>query len=674
MKPKKLSEETVQRSLTQAVKDAVAFIESEIAPDRIKAQKYFEGKVDVTSPPGRSKVVATKARDTLRAIKPGLMRTFMQSHKPVEFIPRRPDAVDEAEQKTNFAQYTFERNGGFQLLSDAIDDALRKKVGILKVWYSEEQEVDVNEYSGLTGDQVALLDQDPDIEILDAEQEEGIWEVTASKTSKSGEIKIRAIAPEDFFVDVGATSIDDAFVSGHSTKSRVGDVVAMGFDFDKVYELSGETEKTEASDRVGMGKKDQGAEEDPSMREILLTEAYMRMDIDGLGVPKLYKFICGGEDYTILDRELADVNPFAVFEVDPEPHTFFGRSLVEIILDDQDASTALLRGLLDNMAMVNNPRMEAVESQVNIDDLLNNEIGGIIRTKAPGLIREITVGSMAQSILPAIGYYDEIIRGKTGVSGAGMGMDADMLQSQTAQGVNAAVQAANQVADLIARHLAEGGMRQLFVIIAQLARQHPNPEEMMRINGQFVPVDTSSWSPSKDMMVNVGLGTNGHDQKVAALQMTMQDQQNIWQAYGPTNGMVTMTNMRNTRADLLQLAGLHNAERYYSPMNPQIEQQLMQAAAQAAQAAQGQQQASDPNAAFLQAEQMKTSARVQADIMKVQLDAQKAAMDDDFRRDELAQNLLLDGAKIVADTGVRLNTEALKREQAMPRPVPGMPQ
>ncbi len=111
------------------------------------------------------------------------------------------------------------------------------------------------------------------------------------------------------------------------------------------------------------------------MRKIVITEAYMRMDIEGTGVPKLYKFLCAGENYKILDYELCDHQPFAIFEVDPEPHTFFGRSLVELVEPDQDAATSLLRGLLDSISMANNPAMWIVEGQVNADDVMNNEVG-----------------------------------------------------------------------------------------------------------------------------------------------------------------------------------------------------------------------------------------------------------------------------------------------------------
>ena len=687
MKPKKLTRDQIQNTIKNAITEAVDFIEAEIAPQRIKAQKYFDGRVDLGAEEGRSKVVATKCRDTVRAVKPALMRVFLQSGRPVEFIPRKPQAVQEAEQKTNYAAYVFERNNGFQILSDAIDDALKKKVGIWKVYVDEPAHVEIDEYSDLTEDQVEMLRMDPEIEILEEEVTQeaqidpmmgvqvmpALYSLKVAKETRAKEIRIDAVAPEDFFVDRNATGIQDCYVCGHTAEMRVGDVVAMGFDFETVYNMSGTTDgrvdEEEELQRLGWDATDTDEDaNDPSMRKISITEAYMKMDIEGTGVPRLYKFLCGGGSYELLEYELCDELPFAVFEVDPEAHAFFGRSLVEIIMDDQDAATSLLRGMLDNMSLVNNPRMVVNSQLVNMDDVLNNEIGAVIRTKDVSALREITIGGMAAGILPAITYYDEAIRAKTGVSGAGMGLDADMLQSQTAQGVNAAVQAANQVAELIARHLAEGGMKQAFRIIARLAKQHISGQEMMRVNGEFVPVDPRSWSLDADMAVNVGLGTGKHEEKAMVLRETLQTQMGIWQAYGPTNGIVTMTNIRNTLADILRHSGLHNAERYYMPMNPQQEQMLL---AQAAQAAQGQAQASDPNAAFLQAEQMKVSARVQADQQKAQLDFMKAQMQDDRERDKMIQDLAIEAAKLLANSGLRLNEQQVKAQQAATQP--GMP-
>jgi hypothetical protein len=687
MKPKRLSKTEIQNGIRGAIKDAVSFIESEIAPDRIRAQKYFDGRSTLSHEEGRSKVVATKCRDTIRAIKPALMRVFLQSDTPVEFIPRTPNAVQGAQQATKYARYIFQRNKGFQVLSDVIHDALIKKVGIAKVYYDETPTVEIDEYSGLTEDQIALILSDDEIEVLEQEvvveaviDETGFMvspaeiELKVARTKTDGDIKIDSIAPEDFFVDRSATSIDDCFVCGHSADGRVGDLVALGFDFEEVFDLAGPRDGTvsEEEELARDGWDDTDDDEninDPSMRPVLITEAYMKMDIEGTGVPRLYKFLCAGNDYEVLDFELADFQPFAVFEVDPEPHTFFGRSLVEIIENDQDAATSMMRGLLDAIAMANNPRIEALDGQVNMDDLLNNEIGGIVRVKATGAAREMTIGmSTPAAVLPAMQFFDEAIRAKTGVSGAAMGLDADALQSQTAAGVNAAVQAATAVSELIARTLAEGGMTQLFKIVAQIARQHPKENEMMRIDGQFVPVDPRSWVTGMDLVTNVGLGNNKAEERFAALQQTIQFQMQAWTQFGPSNGLVTMTGIRNTLADMLELSGVHNADRYYNQMNPQIEQQLLQ---QAAQAAAQQSQGSDPNAAFLQAEQMKAQTRAQVDMQKAAMEHQRKLMEmaqsDDLARDEMAQKLLTDAAEILGKYGAQVDVSGIRQQQAAPR-------
>lgn len=684
MKPTKLTEDQISNAVSQAIEDAVSFIESEIAPDRITAQKYFDGKTKVSHEEGRSKVVATKCRDTVRAIKPALMRVFLQSGSPVEFVPRGPQAVQAAEQATKYAKYVFNRNNGFDVLSDVIHDALVKKVGIAKAYYDETENVEIDEYTGLTEDQFRLLESDETAEIIESEitQEAQIdlmgmmvspamYDAKVAMTSTRGEIKIKSIAPEDFFVDRDAISLDDYFVCGHKSEGRVGDLVAMGFDFDKVFELGGTggvVDEEEEFARRGYDGNDSESSIDPSMRKIEITEAYMKMDIQGTGVPRLYKFLCAGDNYELLNYELCDYNPFSVFEVDPEPHTFFGRSLVDIIIDDQDAATSLMRGLLDNIAMINNPKLVINDQAVEIDDVMNNEYGAIIRSTDVSQVRELTVGSNATIALPAMQFFDEAIRGKTGVGDGAAGLNADALQSQTAAGVNAAVTAATAVGELMARVLAEGGMKQLFKTIATIARQNPNPDEMMRIDGEFVPVDPRSWGVEMDMETTVGIGNNKHEERMMMLQAMQQQQMQVYGAYGPQNGLVTLTNIRNTAADLMTLGGLPNVDRYLQPMNPQIEQQMQQAAAQAAQQ-QGQQ--SDPNAAFLQTEQMKAQTRAQVDMQKAAMEHQRKMLEmassDDLSRDKMAQDLLVDAAKILGQYGTSVDVAQIGAQQAAPR-------
>jgi hypothetical protein len=237
-------------------------------------------------------------------------------------------------------------------------------------------------------------------------------------------------------------------------------------------------------------------------------------------------------------------------------------------------------------------------------------------------------------------------------------------------------------AEVMARNLAEGGMRRLFKLIAATIIKNSDKEEIIRLNNQFVAVDPRVWDADMDMMVNVGIGTGRENEKAAVLRETLQMQMSIWQQYGPNNGLVTMTNVRNTLADMLASVGLKNAERYYLPVTPESEQQLIaqkqQEAMQAQQAQQGMPQ-SDPNQAFLMAEQMKAQNKAQVDMAKLQLDAQKAAADqqfkmqelamkDDLKRDEMVQDLAVEVAKILGQYGAQVDTAAVKAEQDATRP------
>jgi len=167
------------------------------------------------------------------------------------------------------------------------------------------------------------------------------------------------------------------------------------------------------------------------------------------------------------------------------------------------------------------------------------------------------------------------------------------------------------------------------------------------------------------LTVNVGLGTGKEDEKIAVLQSALQTQMSIWQNYGPTNGLVGMTNIRNTLADILAVGGIKNADRYYMPMDPQREQQLVMQAQQMAQ------QKQDPNQmlaqAQIQAEQIKAQSKMQSDQLKAQLDAQKALAADDRERDKMDQDLLVKAAEVIGKYGTAVDVERIKQMQSEPR-------
>jgi hypothetical protein len=347
-----------------------------------------------------------------------------------------------------------------------------------------------------------------------------------------------------------------------------------------------------------------------------------------------------------------------VFEVDPEPHAFFGHSLADILMDDQDATTSIIRGILDNVSMVNNPRLAVIEGQANIEDALNNEIGAIVRMRQPGAVTPMTVPFVAGQTLGALQYMDQMTEEKTGVLKASGGLSPDALQSTTAAAVSATVQAAAGQVEVMARNLAEGGVKQLLKLVLSLLTKHPDAMNYMRLNGEYAPVDPRVWDASMDLSVNVGLGTGQQEQKAMMFREILGLQMQVYQGYGPNNGVVSLTNIRNTVSDMLASGGIRNAERYFAPMTPEYEDQLNQMRAQEAQG-----QGSDPNDAFLQAEQMKALARAQTDAAKTQLEGQKAMMQDDRERDKMAQDFALKQAELQGKLGIQANAAAVKAEQ-----------
>jgi hypothetical protein len=486
-------------------------------------------------------------------------------------------------------------------------------------------------------------------------------------------LKIESVPPEEFFVNSQARTLDDAYVVCHRTEMRVGDLVAMGYPFEEVYDLDslyGASDISEAEDIERRGYSQDDYEDqsgDPAMRNVAITEAYMRLDVEGTGVPILHRMICGGSSYKLLDFERVDEVPFAVFEVDPEPHTMYGRSLAELIMDDQDAATSIIRGVLDNVAMTNNPRIGIVDGAVNIDDVLNNEIGAIVRMRQPGAIQDLAVPFTAGQTLGALQYMDALVEQKTGVT-QNVALNPDAMQSTTAAGVQATVDAAAAQVEVMVRNLSEG-MRRMFGLLLRLHVKHTDEEQLMRMNGQFVPVDPRAWNADMDVQVNVGLGTGREQEKAVALQGILQIQQQVYQNYGPMNGLVSLTNIRNTLADVLASSGVRNAERYFAPITPEIEQQMLMLQQQQQAAMAAQQPMQDPNAAILQSEQMKAQAKMQSDTMKMQLDAQKAAAEDDRKRDQMAQDLLVDAAKIYGQYGANVDVARIKAEQDKVRQV-----
>ena len=534
---------------------------------------------------GRSQVVTTEVADTIEFIMPSLMRMFTQTDEFVKFMPRQPEDVEGAKQATSYANYVLNcQNNGFVVLHNFFKDALLQKLGVVKVYYDETEDMTEEEYTGLSDDELTLLLQDPAVEIVsqntEESGEEGVDEmgmpfsdysvshdVVIKRMSYGGMIKVDNIPPEEFLVSKRSSSLEDADFVAHRTTMKVSDLIQMGYDRELVEKYAGYTELDTTSevqnrfqDVETNGDTDSS---DMSMRDVLVVEAYIRADYDGDGVAELRRVVTLGQGFEIVENDTFDHIPFACLSPILMPHRLIGRSIAELIMDLQLIKSTVLRQLLDNIYLTNNARVAAVEGQVNLDDLLNSRAGGIVRMRQPNAVQVLQPPMVGQNAFSLLQYLDEIKEQRTGLSKASMGLDADALQSTTATAVAAQMSAAQGKIEMIARVFAETGVKQLFRLVLTLCLHHGKKEQMIRLNNKFVPIDPSNWKHEYDLSVNVGLGSGQTNEKMAFLAQMAQKQEQILLQLGAENPLVNLQQYRNTLAELASMAGFKDASRFF---------------------------------------------------------------------------------------------------------------
>ncbi len=668
----KMDDIEFQSVVRNEIEQALGHYDTEYSQDRIDAMDYYLGEPFGNEQPDRSQVVSTEVSDTIEHIMPSLMRIFTQSDDYVRFVPHGPEDVAIAEQASDYCNWVINNdNRGFEIMHNWFKDALILKSGVVKFYWDEIIEVETEEYEGLNEDELTILLADPEVDVVsrdertvgeDMEGPEGIvipapviYDVKIKRTKNNGNVRIENVPPEEFLIGNRAKSLEDANFVAHRSTMTVSDLVSMGYDRDEIEQYAGYTDLDISEERTSRFEDLETSaahdSNDPTMRNVLVTECYIRSDYDGDGVAEFRRVLTIGDGYHILENEEFDHIPFAILSPILMPHRAIGRSVAELIMDVQLIKSTLMRQLLDNIYNTNNARVVAVEGQVNLDDLLTNRPGGIVRTRTAGAVQPLQVPEVSSSVFPALNYMDSVKEQRTGISRQSMGLDADALQSTTATAV-AAMQAASQgKIEMIARVFAETGVRALFRGILHLVTKYQNKEKIIRLRNQFVPMNPREWESAYDVQINVGLGTAQRDQQIAFLSQIAQKQEQIIAQFGPQNPMVSMSQYRNTLAKIAELSGFKDATQFFAP-SEQIEAVLAQQAQAAAQA--GPQQ-NPAVAAEMQKMQAELQMEQQKMEMEFQLKREKMAAELELRRQELEFEMQLRTEKLRSGIDTSLN-------------------
>lgn len=566
------------------IEQALGHYDTEYSQDRIDAMDYYLGEPFGNEQPDRSQVVSTEVSDTIEHIMPSLMRIFTQSEEYVRFAPHGPEDVAVAEQASDYCNWVINNdNRGFEIMHNWFKDALILKNGVVKFYWDEKTDIETEEYADLNDEELTIILADPEVEIVEQDERtigedmvtpDGmvipapvLYDIKVKRTKTDGKVCIENVPPEEFLITSRAKSLEDADFVAHRSSMSVSDLVQMGYSRDEIEKYAGVSDVETSEERTSRFEDLEGGAPydslDPTMRDVLVTECYIRSDYDGDGVAEFRRVLTVGNGYHVLENEECDQIPFAILSPILMPHRAIGRSVAELVMDVQLIKSTLMRQLLDNIYNTNNARVVAVEGQVNLDDLLTNRPGGIVRTRTAGAVQPLQVPEVSSSVFPALNYMDSVREQRTGISKQSMGLDADALQSTTATAV-AAMQAASQgKIEMIARVFAETGVRALFRGILHLVTKYQNKEKIIRLRNNFVTMDPRQWDNMYDVQINVGLGTGQREQQLATLFQIAAKQEGIMATMGPNNPIVTPIQYRNTLSKIAELSGFKDASEFF---------------------------------------------------------------------------------------------------------------
>lgn len=703
MAKKRANSEEIQLAVSRALESAADFVDSELSPDRQKASSYYHGEPFGDEEEGRSKVVSRDVADTVRAILPSLLRVFTGSEKALEYVPEGPEDVPMAEQATDYANYVLMRdNAGFLVLHSAMKDALIRGSGVFKSWWDDSTEVKIESYEGLDDEALMLLEQDGEVTVLEQastpdEQAQAqieaqivemaqqaaqsgqpfetpdvptpmLHDVQIRRTRSRGRIRVEAVPPEEFLISRGARSIDDADVVAHRTELTTSQLVAMGYDADELEEYAHSDTLRANEERMERYPEEITTEDpDPRQKRILYTEAWMPLDVDGDGLAELRKVCCLGDDYKVASIEWAPYVPLALLTPDPEPHRAIGGSVSDLVMDIQRIKSSILRNILDSLAQSIHPRTAVVEGEVNMDDMLNNEVGGIIRMRRPGMVQPLETPFSGQAAFPVVQYMDRIKESRTGISEATQGLDPETLQSTTRMAVQATVQAAQQQIEMIARIFAETGMRRLYRNLLRLITQYQDKPRTVRLREQWVTMDPRSWNAEMDASVSSTLSPGLQEDRMMMLMGIAEKQELILQTMGPSNPLVSLGQYSQTLTKMVEIGGFKATHDFFTTLPADFQMPPPQGE----QGESPEQMLAQVQREAIQADIQKKQAELQLEQQKVaaqlELDREKLLRSDDRERDRNEADVLLRAADIQAKHGAPVDGNSILRLMRSPR-------
>ena len=534
---------------------------SDMTLERQRSTYEYAGvATDHLAPQGVSSIVDTSTTETIEAYTAILSDLFLNNGKLARFVPydNSPGSFKHSRDASMITNYAiFKQNNGWELIQTWIKSALLWKNGIIRWDYVEGFDYEFEEYEKISQGQLDNLLAEEGVEIIgnleyendlgDLNMETGEQSATLvyvnvriRRKNDNSRVKIENIAPEAFRISRDAKSIDDAtFVGIQSilTRSEIRKMwpdVADSIGEDEWDELGDDgtwdgntsyagdiaARKFVTGQSYQSGRMSQDVTELEANREVTITECWINVDRDGDGVAELKHIIIAGN--TILYEQDVDLIPLACISPIDIPYEFYGLSIADFTRSSTLASTAILRGFVENTYLTNYSPKLADPNVVDFSALQNMKPKQIIPTNGNpnGAVSALPPEAISTGTVPLLAHLQTIKEQATGMSKAAQGLNDSLYVSGNSEQKLAAVQSASQKRiQHIARRFAETGIKKLCEGVYKTMRKSLKTNAKFSYQGVFSNIDPMSLPHKMDVEVFLDIGENSNQNMIKKLEM-----------------------------------------------------------------------------------------------------------------------------------------------------------
>lgn len=530
---------------------------SDLTRERLKATYEYAGVPEYhLMPQGVSTIVDTSTTEIVEAYTAIISDLFLSNNKLARFVPydETPGSFAAAKDAANIVNYClFKKNNGWELMQQWIKASLLWKNSICRWAYVEEFDHMFEEFDKISQSKLDELLADDSVEVVGELQFENTFEETnplageeikaeltyinvrIKRTINKSRVKIDLIPPENFRISREATTIEDASFVGIQTEMTRSEIrkyypeaSAEITDWDELYgdnwvgsskyseDIAARKEIT--GQEYWQGSNMYDAEPLEANKNLAVTESWVHVDRDGDGIAELKYIISVGTH--ILHEEDVDHIPLASIVPIDIPFEFYGLSMADFARSSTLASTAVLRGFVENTYLTNYSPKLADPNVVDFSALQNMKPKQIIPTNGnpAGAVQQMAPETISTGTVPLLEYLQLIKEQATGMSKAAQGLNDTLYISGNSEQKLAAVQSAAQKRiQHIARRFAETGFKKLIAGIYHTMSKNMKGMITYNMDGIYGTVNMDDLPKNMEVEIALDIGENSNSNMIQKL-------------------------------------------------------------------------------------------------------------------------------------------------------------